>query len=200
MYVHRLLLFALIAACPASDASTPITTDPSTTLETSTTPDGTTTPTSGIPPDLPSIAPEEACLVACEARAQCLAEPVPDDCVPNCINGLGHGGGVKPECISADTVLTAGQATLDCDADAYRDPDCNAQFRAMLAACRVCQNTGGPLDPDGCYTDVYCSEGLRRMECRGETCVCTFDGAFVKTCPSEGCSEGWPITDFDCCS
>ena len=199
---RRLLLFALLAAC--GDTSSSLTTGTSTSAEPGTPTSSTATPTSDAPPDLPEATPEAtpeaACLAYCEAQAQCLAAPVSADCVPTCIAGLGLGGLHSPACIAADAVLTACQATLDCAADMYRDPACEAPFRAALAACRVCQNTGGPLAPDGCYIDIYCTEGLRRMECRGATCVCSFDGAFIKTCPSAGCdAEGWPVTNFACC-
>lgn len=195
---RRLLLFALLAAC--GDTSSSLTTGTSTTAEPGTTTSSAATPTGDAPPDLPEATPEAACLASCEAQARCLAAPVSADCVPTCIAGLGLGGLHEPACIAADAVLTACQATLDCAADMYRDPACEAPFRAALAACQVCQNTGGPLAPDGCYIDIYCTEGLRRMECRGATCVCSFDGAFVKTCPSAGCdAEGWPVTNFACC-
>lgn len=169
----------------------------------------TATPTTGdggtnaVPsPDLPpAIDPEVACAALCAAEARCREVPVQPECVPDCVAGLGDGPGDEPACSATDALLTACRAELACevllDEGGYRA--CEPELRAMLTACGLCMFDYGWIDADTCYLDDLCPDGHHRIECDAQTCVCTHDGMFLGSCPSQGCENGAPVNAFSCC-
>lgn len=204
MRVRAILLAALIGCGPTPPGETVTdgsTAASSTATDASTT--STTDPTTGAsPPDLPSVDPEAACAAYCDTKAAC-GFPVTPECVEYCVNGLGQpAGGPKPGCHEADAALTACLATLSCEVLEADDSEraCDPELRAMLKACSLCHHSGGWVDADSCHIENLCPDGLVRIECDADVCVCTLEGVFTESCPSKGCEpEGFPSSGFQCC-
>ncbi|MBK7827965.1 hypothetical protein [Nannocystis sp.] len=146
------------------------------------------------------VEPEAACTALCDAKAACWQQPVDPACVQSCLFLLQTGH--DPECLPADAALTACLATLSCEILLGDNPSraCDPELRAMLTACRLCNISGGPVDANSCYSDELCPDGLLRIDCDNNTCICTLEGAVTRICPSTGCGlEGFPNTPLTCC-
>ena len=188
------------AAAPSTtDAETTAATTLATTLASSTdepSPTSTTVATGEPEP----VEPEAACAAVCDAKAACWQQPVDPGCEQSCLFLLHTDP--DPACSPADAALTSCLATLSCDVLLSDHPDraCDPELRAMLTACRLCHNSGGPVEPNSCYSDELCPDGLLRIDCDDNTCICTLDGAVTRICPSTGCGlEGFPNTPLTCC-
>lgn len=201
----RCLSAALLGACgptPPEPGATATATGTSSSSSTSSHDASGPVTTTGEPRlDLPPVTPEAACAALCETSAACSETTVDPECVEWCVDGLGHGSGNKPGCIEADAVLTACRATLPCDVlqdeGGYRA--CDRELRAMLTACRLCHGLAGWIDQDTCFNDNLCPDGLERIECDAQSCVCTFEGEVLAVCPG-GCDpDGLPSSGYACC-
>jgi hypothetical protein len=194
--------FLLLGCGPQSSGSSTTTT---TTSET-TTSTGTTTTTSAEPvtttlaPDLPPVDPEAVCADWCAAVAACHGNPVAPSCVGDCVAGFETFFGEA--CFAADVGRTACAALLPCDDLLGDKTGCFDAKWDYAAACGLCWTDVGFVDPDTCFWQDTCPglDQIQRVECDEATCICTINGAFVASCPSQGCAEdGIPNGALACC-
>jgi hypothetical protein len=191
----------LLGCGPQSSGSSTTTT----TTTTETTSGGTTTTTTAEPvtttlaPDLPPGDPEAACADLCAAVAACVQQPVEASCVGDCVDRFDTSHGEA--CFAADVARTACAAQLPCDDLLGDRTGCDDAKWDYAAACGLCWTDVGFVDADTCFWQDTCPglDQIERVECNDDACICTINGAFVTSCPSQGCAEDGIPNDHTCC-